>query len=202
MSTAVQEVAAATDARDTGPSGAPRRPLALAVGGLVAVLVLFGSVLTLALHWGASGTPSAPATGVGASVAGFSIRSVDGAEAVTSPWTHHHAAVVLFFSSWCVPCHAELHRFAGPLGAGDIGGVRFVGIDGDPSARIARTFVSHTTLRIPVGVDPALLISSRLAPQETPAAVFVSARGRVVAVQYGALSDLQLSAGLSLLRHR
>jgi hypothetical protein len=99
-----------------------------------------------------------------------------------------------------VPCRAEVARVARAVGAGDVGGVQFVGIDGDRSATAAATFVRTTGVRFPVGHDAFLLVSSRIVPQGYPATAFVRPNGRIAALDYGVVSDVQLSAGLSKIK--
>lgn len=186
-------------AADTAGRGAPRRPMALVVVGILVVLVVAATVLML-VERSSPPSPKSDAYPVGAHVAGFSIPRVDGAGTVVAPWVAHHAAVVMFFSKWCPTCAAEVARVARAVGTGDVGGVRFVGVDGDRSSSAAGSFVSASGVRFPVGHDPLLVVTSKLAPGSYPATLFVGADGHVAAVDYGVVSDMQLSVGLSKLR--
>jgi hypothetical protein len=199
-SSVTTEAAGAND-----PGGAAQRPrhvpVLLAVGAILSVLLIAAGVLAL-LGQGSSPT-SAPPT---PAIVGHQLRAetfprlplVDAPGTMAAPWGHHHGAVLLFFADWCTVCHGEVRRLAHELGP-DIGTVHVVGFDGDHSAGAAAAFVASNHIRFPVAHDGELEVADALVPAAFPATVFVSAKGKVKAVHYGAISNMQLSAGLSLI---
>jgi thiol-disulfide isomerase/thioredoxin len=170
------------------------------VSGALAVLLIVAGALAL-LGVFTPGSPKAPNSSlVGTVIKGFSLPGVNESQTVHAPWNDADAAVVLFFGDFCAPCHQELPRLAPLIGHGVLGGVHFVGVDEDELMATARSFVRSTHVHFPVGLDHFLELADQLVPAGLPAAVFVNASGRVVEVQYGALTNEQLSAGLSELR--
>lgn len=191
----------------TKPTGARHRrrdsdwtPIALIVSGALAVLLIAAGVLGL-LGVFTPSSPTAPSNSlVGKVIDGFSLPGVNESGNLSAPWSDGHATVLLFFGDFCAPCHEELPRLAPLIGRGVLGGVRFVGVDEDELMSTARSFVKASHVRFPVGLDHFLFLADRLVPAGLPGAVFVDGSGHVVDVQYGALTDEQLSAGLSELR--
>jgi peroxiredoxin len=129
------------------------------------------------------------------------MRTLNGGTADRTPWRGERGAVLLFFAKWCAVCHDEVPQLAANLRRGEIGGVRIVGLDGDAGFGTAQSFITSNHVRFPVDWDEGLQVATRLVPSGFPAAVFVSSSGRVVAVHYGALTLMQLSAGLSEIVH-
>jgi thiol-disulfide isomerase/thioredoxin len=172
-----------------------RTPVALALGALVSVMLIAAGVIALV---GGSSPTTAPKNAlVGTVIRGFVLRGVNGRVEVASPWSAGHPAVVLFFAKWCTPCHREVPALARVIGRGDLGGVLVIGVDEDVQLSAAQAFVRATRVHFPVGQDQFTELASALVPGGLPAAVFVRANGQVVDVQYGSMSVLELSAGLS-----
>lgn len=169
-------------------------PVALLVAGVLSALLVVVAVIAL-LGRPTSTKPSL----VGATITAQSFPRVDGTGSVVTPWTHHHPTLLVFFARWCPVCASEVPRLSRELGAGDLGAVRVLGIDGDSSQGVASTFVRANRVRFPVGLDPVLSFSYGLGLAGYPDAIFVSATGRVVALDIGVLSDRQLRAGLASL---
>jgi hypothetical protein len=191
---------------DPSRHSAPRRlPVLLMVGGILSVLLIVAGVLAL-LGQGSPSSGGDPTSNlVGKKLPGAIVNGlplVDAPGRLGVPWGHGHGAVLVFFANWCTVCHTEVPRLGRELGRGDVGTVHVVGIDsGDTSAAVAARFVTASHVRFPVAFDTQILVAAALVPGGVPAAVFVRANGRVASVQYGALSNLQLSAGLSLIGH-
>lgn len=189
----------------SAPTEQPRRglrrtPLLLLVGGVLAVLLIVAGVLALLGQGSPAPTPTDRLVGM-ALPALPRMRTVDGTTADRTPWRGHRGAVLLFFADWCGVCHSEVPLLAANLRRGEFGGVAIVGLDGDAGFGTARSFVASNHVRFPVDWDAGLQVADALVPAGFPATVFVGPTGRVVAVHYGALSLLQLSAGLSQIVH-
>jgi peroxiredoxin len=199
-SSATTEAASADDAR--AAASRPRHvPVLLAVAAILSVLLIVAGVLAL-LGQGSpstSGPPVSRTVGLQLRAGTFPrLRLVGAPGRLTAPWGHHHGAVLLFFADWCTVCHGEMRRLATELGS-DIGTVHVVGFDGDAEASVAAAFVASNHLRFPVAWDGQLEVADALVPAAFPATVFVSSTGRIKAVHYGVLTNMELSAGLSMI---
>ncbi|HEV3213897.1 MAG TPA: TlpA family protein disulfide reductase [Acidimicrobiales bacterium] len=193
--------------RASGARRPPQLPILLGVAAILAVLLIVAAVISL-LGQGSPATKGLPPSRLvgqpvpAAMVEHLPLVGKDGSLGV--PWGHGHGAVLLFFARWCSVCHAEVHRLAHELGLGDVGTVHVVGLDGDGGpngASIAAGFVAASGVRFPVALDLNLQVASALVPDGFPATVFVRPSGRVAAVDYGAITTMQLSAGLSQIGH-
>jgi len=190
-----------TSWRPGRPGGQRYVPLVLLAVGVLAVLLIVGGALLLLGQGSPAAGPPRDAL-IGRVLIPFpEMRTVDGARAERAPWHGHRGAVLLFFADWCAVCHREVPNLARAIGRGDVGGVRIVGLDGDASYGMARSFAAANHVRFPVEWDQGLQVADALVPAAFPAAVFVRGTGRVVAVDYGPLSIMQLSAGLSEIVH-
>jgi AhpC/TSA family len=199
-SSATTEAAGVKDPRTAAQR--PRHvPVLLAVGAILSVLLIVAGVLAL-LGQGSPSTngPAQPAI-VGKTLEARTfprLPLVGEPGTMAAPWGGRHGAVLLFFADWCTVCHGEVHRLARELGP-DIGTVHVVGYDGDHSAGAAAAFVASNHIRFPVAHDGELEVAGTLVPGGLPATVFVSGKGLVAEVHYGAISNMQLSAGLSMI---
>jgi AhpC/TSA family len=184
-------------------AGAQRRvPVVLMVAAILAVLLVIGGVLALlGLTTPSSAPPTSSMVGVQLTPKSFPrLQMVNEKGRMKIPWGHHHGAVLLFFANWCTVCHGEIHRLAKVLGP-SIGTVHVIGFDGDISSGVATSFVANNHIRFPVVHDANLLIADTFVPGGLPGTAFVSANGTVKAVDYGAITNMELSAGLSMIGH-
>jgi hypothetical protein len=174
----------------------------LVVGGIAAVLLVVAGVLALLGQGSPASGPPPPNTLVGTNLSTLPplrppLERVGRPGALPRRFWAPHGAVLLFFAQWCTACHHEVSSLARSLGRGDVSGVHVIGVDGDQSGSVAAGFVTAHHVRFPTFHDGTLELAGALVPTGFPAAVFVKSNGKVVDVQYGALSLLQLDAGLS-----
>jgi cytochrome c biogenesis protein CcmG, thiol:disulfide interchange protein DsbE len=106
-----------------------------------------------------------------------------------------HAAVVLFWAPWCIPCQHEapaVERFArSPAGHGHI-----VAVD-DASGDGWRAFVRKYHWSFPVFADPDLTVGVAYEAEFLPTTVFISAAGRIASMSSGAQTVASLTRGIS-----
>lgn len=158
----------------------PRRPLRLLAAALAVGLLAYG----LLAH-AATSRRRAPA---------LPAQRVSGPPATLAA-LRGHAAVIVFWASWCNGCHAEapaVARFArSPAGRGHI--VAVDSSDGGPW----RAFIAGYGWHFPVFADPDGRTTLAYGVQGLPGAVFLDPQGRIVKIDLAALSAKSLAAGLA-----
>lgn len=102
-----------------------------------------------------------------------------------------HPVVVNFWASWCTPCRKEMPALQAAARR-TAGLVDFVGIDTNDQRSAALAFLQKTGVRYPVGFDPNAALATRYGVYGLPTTFFVSATGRVLGEQIGALSEPRL----------
>jgi thiol-disulfide isomerase/thioredoxin len=180
----------------TTPRQLVRTPIALGIGAVFSVLLVAAGLIALL-----GGTAPAKSSLPTKPLPEFSLPKVTGRGRLVMPWSEGHPTVVLFFAKWCTICHREVPMLARVIGRGDLGPVRVVGIDEDAQLGVAQAFVRSSGVRFPVGLDSLEMWAAEFVPAGLPAAIFVRANGKEADLQYGALTVMQLSAGLSKLVH-
>ena len=108
---------------------------------------------------------------------------------------HGHAAVVLFWAPWCIPCQHEapaVERFA----RSSVGHGHIVAVDDDYGSGW-RTFVRKYHWSFPVLADPDLTVGDAYRIPGIPTTVFVDAAGRIASMSSGAQTVASLTRGLS-----
>lgn len=181
---------------DSDTKGSRRRryltwgPLAVSAVILVAVV----SALT-----GGKVTPSRVQAGyTGVKVPDFALSAVRGG-VVREPWLDHKPAVVFFFASWCPPCQKEMPQLAKFLDTHHLGDgrVSVFGVDGDTSKHDALQFMDKDRVDFPVGFNPSdSVIQGDFRINFFPDTEYVSAKGVIEHVHFGAITAAQLTQGV------
>jgi len=94
--------------------------------------------------------------------------------------------VLNFWASWCAPCVKEmplLERTHKALGDD----VRFVGVDGNDSRRLAVELMAKTGVTYRSGYDPDDAVFRRYRLRGRPTTVFIDAAGRIKGIHAGEL---------------
>jgi thiol-disulfide isomerase/thioredoxin len=137
---------------------------------------------------------------VGTSVATFSLSGLKSGT-VEAPWKSHHAAVLIFFASWCGPCQGEMPKIAKYLRHHSEGSIRVIGIDAKDSRGPAENFVKKSGVTFPVAFDPNLDVTTGIFQFETvPETAFVTAKGVINQIYFGAIPKNVLVQGIAALR--
>ncbi|HQT99268.1 MAG TPA: TlpA disulfide reductase family protein [Acidimicrobiales bacterium] len=174
--------------------------ISIGIGTTVAiVMILVVSWLTNTHHANRPSGLLPPSALVGKHVRSFHVAGLNGG-VVTAPWASGHPAVVIFFASWCGPCQHEMPKVAAYLNTHPLGRVRVFGIDVNDTTAAAKSFLAKAHVHFLVGEDPNFTITAgRFGFGQIPETVFVSARGIVQQVYFGAIPPRQLSAGIARL---
>ncbi len=137
---------------------------------------------------------------VGRHVKDFTLGGLSGGT-VRGPWIHGRASVLVFFASWCAPCRGEIPRVATWVRTHDTGPVEVLGIDANDERGAAQAFVRNDRVTFPVAFDAdGTVTSSVFGFAQLPETVFISAKGVVSSVHFGAISDAALARGVRALR--
>lgn len=106
--------------------------------------------------------------------------------------------VVNFWASWCPPCRKEMPALA--AAARRLAGkVDFVGVDTNDSRPAALAFAAKTGVAYPLGFDPHGNLASTYGVYGLPTTFFVSAQGRLLGRQVGAMTEGRLDQLLTKL---
>jgi thiol-disulfide isomerase/thioredoxin len=172
--------------------------LSLGIGTVMAVtLIVVVSVLTGGRVTNGSTQP--PNQLVGKHVASFTLGGLKGGT-IVAPWKSGHAAVVIFFASWCGPCKAEMPKVASYLRHHNEGAVEVIGMDSHDRRGPAMNFVKDSGVVFPVAFDPNLTVATIFNLAALPDTAFVNAKGVVTKIYIGAIPAKQLAKGLAALR--
>jgi thiol-disulfide isomerase/thioredoxin len=172
--------------------------VSLGIGTVVAVtLIVVVSVLT---GGHVTNGPSQPTNQlVGKHVASFSLPGLKGGT-IVAPWKSGHAAVLIFFASWCGPCKAEMPKVAAYLRSHNEGSIRVIGMDSHDPRGPGTAFVKKSGVAFPVAYDPNLTVASLFNLVAIPDTAFVNAKGVITQIYIGAIPKSQLVKGLATLR--
>ena len=173
--------------------------VSLGIGATLAVALIV--VVSLLTAGRAPSGGSAPTSAlVGQRVRAFSMAGLDGGREAM-PWGEGHPTVLIFFASWCYPCQQEMPKVVAYLRRHEAAPVAVLGIDANDERGAARAFVARDRLDFPVVVDPnGDVTSGTFRFQTLPETVFLTARGVVTGVHFGAISPEKLAAGIAALR--
>lgn len=182
----------------------PRRrpsPKALSIGigtTLAVVAIVVVSILTGG-HVTNNGDEPTDAL-VGKTVSTFTLKGLTSGT-VVAPWKSHHAAVLIFFASYCGPCKSEMPKVASYLRHHNEGAIHVIGIDADDSRGPAQTFVKVSGVGFPIAFDPNGVVTTGIFKFATvPETAFVSAKGVVTQIYFGAIPKEVLVQGIAALR--
>jgi thiol-disulfide isomerase/thioredoxin len=164
--------------------------------GLIAVVVV--SIFTGGHVTTDDGEPTSNL--VGKSVASFSLSGLTSGT-VVAPWKNHHASVLIFFASWCEPCQSEMPKVAAYLRHHNEGSIHIVGIDANDERGAATTFVEKSGVTFPVAFDANGVVTAQTFKFLTlPETAFVTAKGIVQRVYFGAIPKDTLISDIAALR--
>jgi thiol-disulfide isomerase/thioredoxin len=177
----------------------PKKRLSVGIGSSIAVIaIVVVSILTGGHVTTNNGEPTSNL--VGKSVASFSVPGLESGT-VVAPWKSDHAAVLIFFASWCGPCQSEMPRVASYLRHHNEGSIRVIGMDSGDKRGAATKFIKRSGVTFPVAFDPNDTVATGIFQFATvPETAFVTAKGVVNQIYFGAIPKKVLVEGIAALR--
>ena len=118
------------------------------------------------------------------------------APAVTLAMLRGHPAIVVFWASWCDPCHTEapaIEQFA----RSSAGSGRIVGVAEGDNSTAARKFISHYGWMFPVLSDPDGTTATHFGVLGLPATILLDGHGDIVKALLGPQTVRSLDAAMA-----
>ncbi|MGH3731884.1 MAG: TlpA disulfide reductase family protein [Acidimicrobiales bacterium] len=178
--------------------------MAISVGvGVVLAIALVAVVSALTGGTVTSGGKKSLLTSsalVGHHIQEFSLPGLNGG-VVKSPWSEGHASVLVFFASFCGPCQGEMPKIAKYIRTHNLSPVDVVAVDANDLHSHAVAMVKKDDVTFPVAYDHSGNVTTGLFGfEDVPESVFLTAKGEVKGVYYGAIPKDELIAGLKILK--
>ena len=134
---------------------------------------------------------------VGTTVKSFTLSGLNGGEQ-RAPWASGHPGVLIFFASYCGPCHKEMPEVAKYVSTHDEKPVVVMGIDAVDRLSSGQAFIKKSDVTFPVAFDPNGVVTTNIFKfANVPETVFVTKHGVVQHVYFGAIPVSQLKIGLA-----
>jgi peroxiredoxin len=170
--------------------------VSIGIGTVVAVaLIVIVSILTGGPVKGNQGF--ATSNLVGTTVKSFTLSGLNGGEQ-RAPWASGHPGVLIFFASYCGPCHKEMPEVAKYVSNHDEKPVVVMGIDAVDRLSSGQAFIKKSDVTFPVAFDPNGVVTTNIFKfANVPETVFVSKHGVVQHVYFGAIPVSELKIGLA-----
>ena len=137
---------------------------------------------------------------VGHRLKSFSLNGLNGGEA-QAPWKSGRASVIIFFASFCGPCQSEMPKIAKYVRANSPSPVEILAVDANDNRAAAQAMVKKDRVTFPVAFDPYGVVTTGIFKfEDVPESAFVSAKGVVTGVYFGAIPEKQLAAAIHSLK--
>jgi cytochrome c biogenesis protein CcmG/thiol:disulfide interchange protein DsbE len=157
--------------------------------------------VVLATQVGTSPTQDAQSSRLlGRAAPSFSVRTFDG-QTLSTQALAGQPIIVNFWNSWCIPCQQELpilRQFA-QRHAGD-STFTLLGIVRDDTTSAARQYAAAEGMTWSLAADPGSSLSLAFGTRGQPETYAISARGTIVASQFGPVSLGNLETMLTAAR--
>jgi peroxiredoxin len=130
---------------------------------------------------------TAAGTNVGSSVTDFTLRDVDGKTVHLSDY-NGKGVLMVFWATWCVPCHAQLPLLDKIYNQYKDSGfvVLAVSMDGPESVASVAPDIRRLALSYPVLLDEETKVTSIYNPKRTaPLSLLINQKGQITQVRQG-----------------
>jgi peroxiredoxin len=136
---------------------------------------------------------------VGHRIRDFSLGGLNGGT-IRAPWEANQSSVLVFFASYCGPCQGEMPKIADYIRTHDPSPVVVLAIDAIDVRTSAQAMVKKDGVTFPVAFDPnGAVTNNDFGFGQIPESVFISSRGIVEKVYYGAIPAQVLARGIAAL---
>jgi thiol-disulfide isomerase/thioredoxin len=152
--------------------------------------VVFGCVIALLV--GGCGTPHTPASATQQVTASGGPTLTGNVVSITS--FHGHPVVLIFWASWCGPCHDEQPALNTSYATWLSRGIAFLGIDLRDTTTPALAFQTEFKVPYPSIADTNATLAVDYRIPSAPALVFLSTQGKVADVVLGGLGTMSVAA--------
>jgi thiol-disulfide isomerase/thioredoxin len=150
-------------------------------------MLIIGGALSVAACGGSS--PSHTSTPTVTASGGPTLTGKD----VSITAFHGHPVVLVFWASWCGPCHDEQPSLNKVFATWSPRGVAFLGIDLRDDTKDALAFQSQLKVPYPSIADTNATIAINYRIPSAPALVFLDSHGKVADVVLGALGTMSVA---------
>jgi thiol-disulfide isomerase/thioredoxin len=106
---------------------------------------------------------------------------------------HGHPVVLIFWASWCGPCHDEQPALNTAFAKWSARGVEFLGVDLRDDTKDALSFQSKLKVPYPSIADTQATLAVDYRIPSAPALVFLDPQGKVADVVLGALGTMSVA---------
>lgn len=177
----------------------PKMMISIGIGVVVAIaLIAVVSALTGGKVTTGNGLPTSRL--VGQHVKAFSLDGLNGG-VVKSPWSEGRASVIVFFASYCGPCQHEMPKIAKYIRTHSPSPVDVVAVDAIDERSAAQAMIKKDDVTFPVAFDPNGVVTTNIFGfKDVPESVFVSAKGVVKGVYFGAIPKGTLASNIKGLK--
>jgi thiol-disulfide isomerase/thioredoxin len=177
----------------------PKMMISIGIGVVIAIaLIAVVSALTGGKVTTSNGLPTSKL--VGQHVKAFSLDGLNGG-VVKSPWSEGRASVIVFFASYCGPCQHEMPKIAKYIRTHSPSPVEVVAVDADDKRSFAQAMIKKDDVTFPVAFDPNGAVTTvEFGFPDVPESVFVSAKGVVKGVYFGAIPKDTLASNIKGLK--
>jgi thiol-disulfide isomerase/thioredoxin len=139
---------------------------------------------------GCGGSPATPATRQQVTASGGTTLT---GKDVSITSFRGHPVVLVFWASWCGPCHDEQPALNAAYAKWASRGVAFLGIDINDTTTPALSFQSHLRVPYPSIADTSGTLAVDYRIPSAPALVFLTTHGKVADVVLGALGTMSVT---------
>lgn len=178
----------------------PVRKRSIAIGiGVILVIGLVAALSSLTGGKAPDTSESSTSQLVGQRIKDFSLGGLNGGT-VKAPWESGRPSVLVFFASYCGPCEGEMPKIASYIRTHNPSPVYVLGVDAIDERSSAQAMVRRDGVTFPVAFDPNGAVTNGVFGfGQIPESVFLSAKGIVEKVYYGAIPETQLAQGIKML---